>query len=145
MKYNQSNILVFNCGSSSLKYKIIRMPEEEEIIVGEAERVGIKTGESSFIDHCVKGQKRKIVITLNDHCDAFREIIRIIKDDFSKDKSLYFDVCAHRYVHPGNSFKDTTKIDDSAVKRLKLTLSFAPIHNPIAYNLIVLCRDYFPD
>lgn len=41
-KKKDINILVLNCGSSSLKYKILRMPDGEELVQGEAERVGIQ-------------------------------------------------------------------------------------------------------
>jgi len=51
------NILVLNCGSSSLKYRIISMPEEECLVEGEAERLGIKTQEDSLLTHTALGKK----------------------------------------------------------------------------------------
>jgi acetate kinase len=50
-------IIVFNCGSSSLKYRLIEMPGEKELAGGEAERVGPKTAEPARIHHQVCGKE----------------------------------------------------------------------------------------
>ncbi|MFA6282111.1 MAG: acetate kinase, partial [Candidatus Omnitrophota bacterium] len=82
MKYKAKtvNILVINCGSSSLKYKILKMPESVEIVQGEAERVGIKTQRVSLITHSVLGKKRTIEMQLPDHSSALKEALRLIAD-----------------------------------------------------------------
>ena len=74
------NILVFNPGSSSVKYRLISMPEEKDLILGEAERVGIKTTGSSFISHVVLGEKRVINIDMPDHSTAFKCILAAIEE-----------------------------------------------------------------
>jgi acetate kinase len=144
-KKNNTNILVFNCGSSSLKYKLIAMPSEEELISGEAQRVGVKAEEISCVTHCVLGQTRSIKVALADHVAAFKKVIELINDDFKKNKKLKFNAFAHRYVHPGNFFNKTTLIDKGALKKLKDTLELAPIHNPIVYKIIELCSIEFPE
>lgn len=145
MKYNKThvNILVFNCGSSSLKYKLISMPDEVELISGEAERVGIKAENSSSIKHCVLGKERVLTLELKDHTSAFRKVIDLIKEDCAGNKHLFFSAFAHRYVHPGSYFEKTAKIDKPALRKLKDTLMLAPIHNPISYRLIELCSNEF--
>lgn len=145
MKYKKPdvNILVINCGSSSLKYKVISMPDEKELIGGEAERVGIKAQNNASIKHCVLGKERILTLELLDHTAAFKKVIELIEEDCKADKRLHFDAFAHRYVHPGNYFNKTTLINKAALKKLKDTLILAPIHNPISYKLIELCNNEF--
>jgi len=137
-------ILVFNCGSSSLKYKIIRMPEEEELVAGEAERVGIKTQDTPCITHWARGKKRVVRKELPDHNAACMEALALIQEDHAQDEAVGFDAVAHRYVHPGRFFSKTTRVTKSVVHTLKKTLALAPIHNPTAYQLVALCAREFP-
>jgi acetate kinase len=145
MKYkkNKINILALNCGSSSLKYKIISMPGEEELVQGEAERVGIKTQDTSLITHFVLGKKKVIEVELQDHSVALKKILDLINKDMQNNQKIAFDIFAHRYVHPGNLFTKPTKVDKVVLKKLERTLSLAAIHNPIVYKLIEFCsREY---
>ncbi len=142
-KGNKANILVLNCGSSSLKYKIIRMPQGEEIVYGEAERVGIKTQESSVITHTALGRKKVIEVELKDHSLALKKILELISQDVREHPEIAFDIFAHRYVHPGNFFNKPVKVDKVVLRKLEETLCLAAIHNPIAYKLIEFCsREY---
>ncbi len=134
------NILVLNCGSSSLKYKIIRMPSGAEIVRGEAERVGIKTQEDSIITHSALGKKRVIEMSLADHSAALKKALELISEDAKKNNDIRFDVFAHRYVHPGTLFTKTTKVNKVVLKKMKETLPLAALHNPIIYKLIEFCH-----
>ena len=141
MKSNnkQINILVLNCGSSSLKYKVISMPKEEILITGEAQRVGIKTENDSTITHIISGKKKVIKSPLVDHSTALKKILNLI----NQEKNIRFDIIAHRYVHPGNYFNRPVKVTKFVLTKLKKTLPLAPIHNPIVYNLIKFCHKEF--
>lgn len=139
-KKKQVTILVLNCGSSSLKYKIIRMPDERELVSGEAERVGIKTQGVSSITHTVLGRKRTVEAILPDHSIALQEALRLIGEDAKRDRAVTFDAFAHRYVHPGSYFTRTTKVTKPVIARLKETLPLAAIHNPVSFALIEFCR-----
>jgi acetate kinase len=137
------NILVINCGSSSLKYRIIRMPEELEIAGGEAVRVGTRTSEPSAINyHFGKGYK-KTVTELPDHKTAFLKIIELIDAAGKDNPGITYDCFAHRYVHPGTFFKKPAEIGKKTISALQKTLSLAPIHNVISLNLIRLCAKEF--
>ncbi|MFA6384000.1 MAG: acetate/propionate family kinase [Candidatus Omnitrophota bacterium] len=138
------NILVFNCGSSSLKYRLIRMPQEDELVCGEAQRVGIKTQGKSSICHSVRGVERTIQVDLPDHAVALRRIMELLKEDCRKDKRLSIDVFAHRYVHGGNVFSRTVQVTPKVREQLSCTLDLAPLHNPVIYGLIELCAAEFP-
>lgn len=113
------------------------MPEEKELVAGEAQRVGIKTERSSSITHCVNGKTRVAHVDLPDHAAAFRAVLALLAQDRKK-TNIRFDVCAHRYVHPGNYFDKTTIVDSRTLKKLKETLRLAPIHNPISFSLVEL-------
>jgi len=141
MKYKSKNlkILAVNCGSSSLKYEIISMPEERVLVIGKAERVGVKTQTIGQITHTVLGDKRIIKMDLPDHAFAFAKGLELIKEDSKHNKEISFDIFAHRYVHPGKFFTKTTLIDKSTFGKLKKTLQMAPLHNPISFKLIEFC------
>ncbi len=134
------NILVLNPGSSSLKYKIIKMPEGFELIKGEAERVGIKTKGNSRITHSVLGVERTVEIPMEDHAAALKAVLYLMADDFLIDPGMRFDVFAHRYVHPGKFFSSPVRITRSVLTKLKKTFPLAPIHNPVSYSLIEFCH-----
>jgi len=137
------HILVLNCGSSSLKYKIIAMPEEREIVSGEAERVGIKTQGTASVTHTVLGARRVIKADLPDHTAALKQALSMIREDAKEHKDVYFDAFAHRYVHPGRLFSKTTLVTGPVIKKLKETLELAPIHNPISFGLVEFCDEEY--
>jgi acetate kinase len=137
------NILVLNCGSSSLKYKIIMMPSGTELVRGEAERVGIKAEDISVITHYARGKKRVIKTPLASHSTALKKILELIADDAGKNKNITFDIFAHRYVHPGPFFTRPAMVDKVVLRKLKETLRLAAIHNPIIYNLIEFCHNEY--
>jgi len=140
---DKTNILVLNCGSSSLKYKIITMPGEEELVTGEAERVGTKSQDAASITHFVLGKKRVVKTELTDHAMALKKILGLIAEDTQNDKRITFDLFAHRYVHPGKFFTKPVRIDRSVLRKLKEVLSLAAIHNPIIYKLIEFCDEEY--
>ncbi|MFA6079093.1 MAG: acetate/propionate family kinase [Candidatus Omnitrophota bacterium] len=143
-KDKKMRILVLNCGSSSLKYKIIEMPGGKELVWGEAERVGIKTQGLSVITHSCLGKKRVIETALADHSQALKKALDLIREDAKKNREIKFDAFAHRYVHPGNLFTKTTKVDKAVLAKLKETLPLAAIHNPVSYKLIEFCHHEYP-
>jgi acetate kinase len=145
MKYKGKtiNILVLNCGSSSLKYKIINMPQEKTLVQGEAERVGIKTQETSVITHVACGRKIIIKTLLPDHSTALKSVLKLIVNDKKNNKDIKFDIFAHRYVHPGRFFTKPCVVNSPVLEKLKETLPLAAIHNPISYKLIKFCRDEY--
>jgi acetate kinase len=140
-----ATILVINCGSSSLKYRIIRMPGEEELASGEAVRVGTQTSEPSAINYRHGNAKRKVITPMPDHTAALRSVIALIEQDAKERPELRFDCFAHRFVHPGHYFSKTTRIDGRAIEKLNKTLSLAPIHNTVSTHLIEMCAKEFKD
>ncbi|MCX7935375.1 MAG: acetate kinase, partial [Planctomycetota bacterium] len=134
------NVLVFNCGSSSLKYRLISMPEERELAGGEAQRVGTKTAERGRIYHHFGGAREEIPADMPDHGAAFGRVMEILR----REPSLAPDCIGHRVVHGGDVFSAPTRIDDKAIERMEPLNRLAPIHNPPALNLIRAIRTTSP-
>lgn len=146
MKSNTAaSILVINCGSSSLKFRLIRMPEEQECAGGEAVRVGTQGTEPSAIRYHVGDAQKEVIVPLPDHATAFRKIIGLLKQEAVTRPDLKVDCFAHRYVHPGTQFTRTSRIDPGVFAQLKKTIHLAPIHNIISLDLIAICSQEFAE
>lgn len=135
-------LLVFNCGSSSLKYRLIEMPDERERVVGEAQRVGPRTAEPSRIIHRRDGRESTLTVDMPDHGTAFRAVMRLLVD--TDEENLQPDALAHRFVHGGDQFATATVIDEPTFLALEKLQPLAPIHNPPALALIRACRECRP-
>ena len=139
------NILVFNCGSSSLNFKIFKVenlvPDNIEIILsGKAHRVGVIGSEPSFfIEYHFAGNDQKKVIDLNNHREAASLVLNYIKDN-----NISIDYIGHRFVHGGNFFKKVAFINKENLKKLKLCEPLATIHNPIALSVILESKKQYP-
>jgi acetate kinase len=133
-------IIVFNCGSSSLKYRLIEMPGERQLAGGEAERVGPKTAEPARIHHQVGEVKETIQVDMPDHASAFTQVMRLLE----RDPTLVPDAIGHRMAHGGPNFKEHVVLDDAVMAELERIQVLAPIHNPPAVRLIAACRQLYP-
>ncbi len=133
-------IVVFNCGSSSLKYRLIDMPGETELAAGEAERVGPKTALPGCIHHTAWGNKEDHPMDMPDHGTAFSAVMKLLE----RDSRLVPEAIGHRMVHGGAIFKDHVIVDDAAFHHLEEVQDLAPIHNPPALRLLAACRQLYP-
>ena len=132
-------ILVFNCGSSSLKYRLIEMPSETELASGEAQRIGASTAARARIVHRGAGGEKTEFHEMRDHAQAFGKIMRLLEGC-----SLGPDAMAHRLVHGGDLFVAPALIGAEELDALKETCPLAPLHNPPAIALIETCRRLHP-
>jgi len=135
------DVLVFNCGSSSLKYRLVRMPDERELAGGEAQRVGPRTAGPPAILHTVNGRLEKHAAIMPDHASAFEQIMKLLM----RESDMLPDVIAHRVVHGGGIFSRSVLINERALADLESIKGMAPIHNPPAMDLIHACRERNPD
>jgi acetate kinase len=133
-------IIVFNCGSSSLKYRLIDMPGETELAAGEAERVGPKTALPGCIHHQAWGQKEDHTLDMPDHGAAFTAVMKLLE----RDSRLVPEAIGHRMVHGGAIFKEHVIVDEAAFAHLEEVQDLAPIHNPPALRLLAACRQLYP-
>ena len=139
------NILVINCGSSSLKYQLINSESEEVLAKGLCERIGI---EGSCITHQPKdGEKVKTEIAMPTHTQAVAAVIEKLTDEkVGVVKSLAeIDAVGHRIVHGGEKFASSVVIDAEVMKAIEDCNDLAPLHNPANLIGINACKEIMPD
>ncbi len=120
------NILVLNCGSSSIKFAFF--DEENRILKGIIERIGFHDAKVYYI-FIPNNDKEEYIESILDHQKALRILSNIIeKYDFR------IDVIGHRVVHGGEKFVEPVIIDEKVKEDIKECIPLAPLHNP--YHLI---------
>jgi acetate kinase len=143
------NIFVLNCGSSSLKYKMISMPSGEEIFGGEVQRIGSKTSELSRIIHLnskIKADHKidkpeTVIKKIDGYEEAFLEVMEIVK----MEADSLPDIIAHRFVHGGMEFPENKILLPEDRQKLEKVKDLAPIHNPPVIKLIIKCWSDYPE
>ena len=137
-------VLVINCGSSSLKYQVLDMTNEELICKGLVERIGM---EGSVISHTKTGMDKFVLeAPMKDHKDAIGHVIDALKDadhGVVKDMSEIGAV-GHRVVHAGEKFAHSVLITDDVIKALEECVELAPLHNPPNLLGIAACQELMP-
>lgn len=136
------HVLVFNCGSSSLKYSLLEMPGERELTRGEAQRVGPVTAEPARILHRRDGVLETVFRPLPSHVAAYDAVMEL----FARDGLPRPDGIGHRLVHGGRQFAGAASLFTAEADRaLDAVARLAPIHNPPAIQLVRGCRERAPD
>lgn len=137
-------VLVVNCGSSSLKYQLIDMDNENVMAKGLVERIGI---EGSILTHKPGNEKIKIEVPMKDHKDAIKLVLDALVDEnhgVIKDMSEIGAV-GHRVVHGGEKYSESVVIDDNVMKELEKCTELAPLHNPPNLVGINACKSLMGD
>ena len=122
-------ILVINCGSSSLKYQLFDMDNEEVMVKGLVERIGI---DGSRLIQEKGDDKYTIEEDMKDHTEAVGHVFDALVDSENgviKDLSE-IDAVGHRFVHGGEKITKSTLIDSDVRKAIEEYTKFAPLHNP---------------
>jgi len=109
------NVLVFNSGSSSLKYQLINTEKREVLVKGNVERIGEEV----------------------DYQTAVKMVFTAVGE-------LKIDAVGHRVVHGGEHFKHATLVDDKTLKTVDSVSHLAPLHNPANVMGIKACRSLMP-
>ena len=136
-------VLVVNCGSSSLKYQLINMDNEEVMAKGLVEKIGLP---DSQLTHKWNGQEKKIKQSIPDHQVAVKLVLDILTDaECGVIKSMdAIDAVGHRVVHGGEEFAASTLITDEVMKALEKCSAMAPLHNPPNIIGINACKAIMP-
>ncbi|ARB77569.1 acetate kinase [Staphylococcus lugdunensis] len=120
-------ILAINAGSSSLKFQLIRMPEEKLVTKGLIERIGLK---DSIFTVEVNDEKVKEVRDIKNH----EEAVNIMLDSFEKHGFIEnindIEGTGHRVVHGGELFPTSALVTDEVEKQIESLSELAPLHNP---------------
>lgn len=138
-------ILVINCGSSSLKYQLFDMNNEEVLAKGLVERIGI---EGSILTQEVEDKEDYIIQEpMESHKDAIKLVLDALID---KDHGVIKDMSeitavGHRIVHGGENYSKSVLIDDDVMKALNECVKLAPLHNPPNIIGINACKELMPN
>lgn len=135
-------ILVINSGSSSIKFQLILMPEQQVMASGMVERIGL---EGSRIEIKIDQQKLERTLPIENHEQGLELISKVLLDAKTgvlKDASEIGAV-GHRVVHGGNTFSKTVVIDDEVKNKIKELFSLAPLHNPHNFKGIEVAEKIF--
>ena len=136
-------ILVINCGSSSLKYQLINMENEECLALGLVERIGM---DGSKLTQKASGDKYIIEETMSDHTDAIRLVLAaLIDEQHGVIKELSeIGAVGHRIVHGGEKYAVSVIINNEVMENLKECSKLAPLHNPANIIGINACSALMP-
>lgn len=139
------NILVINCGSSSLKYQLLDMRDNSILAKGLVERIGLP---GSMLTHQLDdGEKEIFTAEIPNHEVAARMVLEmLIHPEWGAIKS--FDEIAaigHRVVHGGEKFSRSVIVTDEVIAGLNETLEIAPLHAPPNIAGIEACRHALPE
>ena len=138
-------ILVINCGSSSLKYQLINMENEEVLAQGLVERIGI---EGSILTQKVEGRDKYIIEQpMKDHQDAIKLVLDALVDDTHGVIKSMDEISAvgHRVVHGGEKYSKSVLVDDEVMNYLEECVKLAPLHNPPNIIGINACKALMPN
>lgn len=139
------NILVINCGSSSLKYQLINMENEDVLAKGLVERIGI---EGSKVEHETTGKEEVIIEEpMSDHKKALELVLNALIDpNYGAIESMdEIAAVGHRVVHGGEEFSSSVVIDDKVMEALNDCIELAPLHNPPNIMGIEACQELMGD
>lgn len=134
-----TNILVFNCGSSSQSFKVYRFSasaQPQVIASGKAKNVATQTQAESSLFWNINGRQGTLSLRRPTHRDAAGAIL-----DLLAEQQVSVDAIGHRFVHGGDLFHQTTRLDGETLAGLRQCFPLAPIHNPNSYSVIEVCLE----
>ncbi|MCM3717941.1 acetate kinase [Fictibacillus phosphorivorans] len=122
-----AKIIAINAGSSSLKFQLLQMPEEEVLTKGLVERIGLN---DSVFTIEVDGEKIKEIKDIQDHAEAVSMLLDKLINHNIISSLEEIEGIGHRVVHGGEKFNDSVLITDEVLKEIEEISYLAPLHNP---------------
>ena len=137
-------VLVLNCGSSSIKYQLIDMGNENLMAKGYLEKIGLP---DSFLTHTVNGEKHKIEQVIENHEEGIKLVLsQLTHPEYGVIKSFdEIGAIGHRLAHGGDKISEPTLIDENVINVLKEFTPLAPLHNPAEIVGVEACKKVLPD
>lgn len=139
------NILILNCGSSSIKYQLYNIESRSSLAKGIVEKIGLK---GSFLKYeKPDGYRVRLEGEVIDHQVGIEYILGILTSEkhgcISSIKDI--DAVGHRVAHGGERFRDSVLINDEAIADIKWCIQLAPLHNPANLAGILSMKHLLPD
>jgi acetate kinase len=138
------NVLVLNCGSSSVKYQLIEVEKRKTLARGSVERIGMSG--ATLTNLRFDGDEIKIAGEIVDHIVAIEYILAVLlsrNHGVISDKSDIHAI-GHRVVHGGETFTGSALITDEVLKGIRDNIELAPLHNPHNLRGITACQVNLP-
>ncbi len=137
------NVLVINCGSSSLKFQLINSESEQVLAKGLCERIGI---DGSLTYQPEGGEKVKSDKAMPTHTEAIQFVIDALTDENTGVVKSLSEIGAvgHRVVHGGEKFASSVVITDEVKAAIEECNDLAPLHNPANLIGINACEKLMP-
>lgn len=138
------NILVLNCGSSSVKYKLIEIKANKVLAEGGIEKIGLP---DAFIKFKFGNGKIQQDLDINDHVGAIKSILdNLTSKEYGCIKDFKeIDAVGHRVVHGGEKFNKSVLINDEVIAKIKECYGIAPLHNPVNMAGIDAINEVLPE
>ena len=132
-------ILVINAGSSSLKFQLIDMANEQVLAKGNCEKIGIK---GSFLSYKANGKESVFDGDMADHSVAIKKVLDAVVDpQIGVIKSLKeISAVGHRVLHGGEIYKESVLVDAKVLANLKKLIPLGPLHMPANITGIEACK-----
>lgn len=136
-------ILVINAGSSSLKYQLIDMENEQMLCKGNCERIGLEMG--IFSHKTADGRSKKMEVPMKDHTAAFQQVREALTDSEVGVLENLDEVSAigHRIVQGGALFSESVLVDEKVIEGIESLIPLAPLHNGAHVQGIRACQAVF--
>ena len=138
------NVLVINCGSSSVKYQLIETSNGNVLAKGIVERIGFD--DAIFTHSQIDGEKKVQTLPVKNHRIAIQCVLDSLAGNSGAIKDLS-DICVigHRFVNGGKYFLESVLVDEKVLEGIKNILDIAPLHNPANLLGIEACLAAVPD
>ncbi|WP_433829663.1 acetate/propionate family kinase [Flavobacterium anhuiense] len=135
-------ILIINSGSSSIKYQLMVMPENEVICSGMIDRIGLETSNVTFKTATASIEE---ALPIPNHKVGLQKVANMLLDAEKGVIKSTSEIAAvgHRVVHGGSDFSDTVKIDEKVKAKIKQLFELAPLHNPANLEGINVAEEIF--
>jgi len=136
-------ILVINAGSSSIKYQLIDMENEELLAKGLVERIG---GAGSCLTHKANGTATEFVQPMKDHADGMELVLKTLVDEkVGVIKSLEeISAIGHRVLHGAEKYSTAVLVNDEVWKDMEENVPLGPLHMPANLLGIKACQKVMP-
>lgn len=139
-------VLVINSGSSSIKFRLYEMAQEELLAAGTLERIGADNGCHDYQIYSPSGdmERHEGRSVIADHRAGLKEVFAFLEKNNLVNSAASLYAIGHRVVHGGETFQEPTLIDDRVLEEIHSMVPLAPLHNPANLVGIEAMRESCP-